>query len=81
MPLHLEDTKALQPLLNGRADNELMFHCHSACMWVKREKIPLMRISDHFVLGDLRKFVEQYGDIIQWEQSNRVYPHAQRIRG
>jgi hypothetical protein len=34
-------------------------------MWLKREKIPLRRISGYFVLGDLRTFVEQYGDIIQ----------------
>ena len=40
---------------------------------MKREKIPLKRISGQFVLGDLRKFAEQYGDIIQWEQSNRAY--------
>jgi len=27
----------------------------------------------HFVLGDLRKFTEQYGDIIQLDQPNRAY--------
>jgi len=67
VPLHLEVIKALQPLVDGRADDELMFHDHSVCMWVKREKIPLKRISGQFVLGDLRKFAEQYGDIIQWQ--------------
>ncbi|MGA3359881.1 MAG: hypothetical protein ABSC87_06710 [Halobacteriota archaeon] len=39
----------------------------------KRQKIPLTRFTGYFVLGDLRKFAEQYGDIIQWNQSNRAY--------
>jgi hypothetical protein len=25
------------------------------------------------LLGDLRKFAEQYGDTIQWDQSNKAY--------
>jgi hypothetical protein len=39
----------------------------------KRQKIPLSRISGHFELGDLRKFAEQYGDIVQRTESNRAY--------
>jgi hypothetical protein len=81
VPLHPQVVEVLRLLLKGRVDDELMFEYYSFAMWVKLERIPLSRISGHFVLGDLRKFVEQYGDIIQWEQSNRVYPHAQRIRG
>jgi len=50
-----------------------MFQFNVVYKWMKREKIPLTRISGHFVLGDLRKFAEQYGDIIQWDQSNRAY--------
>jgi hypothetical protein len=42
-------------------------------MWVKRQKISLTRAATHFILGDLRKFTAQYGDIIQWDQSNRAY--------
>jgi hypothetical protein len=42
-------------------------------MWVKRQKIRMSRFHGHFVLGDLRKFAEQHGDIIQWEQSNRAF--------
>ena len=81
VPLHPEVFKALQPLLNGRADDGLMFHYHSMCMWVKREKIPLTRISGHFVLGDLRKFAEQHGDVIQWEQSNRAFVLTHGVSG
>ena len=48
---------------------------------MKREKIPLKRISGQFVLGDLRKFAEQYGDIIQWEHSNRAYILTHGVSG
>jgi hypothetical protein len=50
-------------------------------MWVKRQKIPLMLISSHFVLGDLRKFAEQRGDIIQWNESNRTYILTHGVSG
>ena len=72
VPLHLQVVQALAPLVDGKTDDELMFGYHSLWMWVKREKIPLSRIASHFYLGDLRKFAEQYGDIIQWDQSNRA---------
>jgi hypothetical protein len=42
-------------------------------MWMKRQKIPMSHFKGHFVLGDLRKFAEQHGDVIQWDQSNRAY--------
>jgi hypothetical protein len=50
-------------------------------MWIKRAKIPLTRIATHFALGDLRKFAEQYGDIIQWDQSNRAYIMTHGVSG
>ena len=50
-------------------------------MWIKRHKIPLTRTASHFVLGDLRKFAEQYGDVIQWEQSNRAYILTHGVSG
>ena len=81
VPLHLELVKVLQPLVDDRADDELLFQYHSILMWLKREKIPLMRITGHFVLGDLRKFAEQYGDIIQWDQSNRSYISTHGVSG
>ncbi len=33
----------------------------------------MSQFSSHFVLGDLRKFCEQQGDVIGWDQSNRAY--------
>jgi hypothetical protein len=50
-----------------------MFAHNSLQMWVKRERIPLTRAKGNFVLSDLHKFAEQFGDIIQWDQSNRAY--------
>ena len=47
----------------------------------KTEKIPLTRTASHFVLGDLRKFAEQYGDIIQWNESNRAYILTHGVSG
>ena len=71
--LALAAIQAIRPLLDDRSDEDPLFEYNSLVMWVKREKIPLTRIASHFALGDLRKFAEQYGDIIQWDQSNRAY--------
>jgi hypothetical protein len=81
VPLHPHVVEVLQPLLDGRRDDALMFEYNSFWMWVKRQKIPLSRISGHFVLGDLRKFAEQHGDVIQWEQSNRAYILTHGVSG
>jgi hypothetical protein len=35
----------------------------------------------NFVCGDLRKFAEQYGDVIQWDQSNRAYIMTHGVSG
>jgi len=32
----------------------------------------MSQFESHFVLGDLRKFAEQYGDVVWWDQSNRA---------
>ena len=56
VPLHPQVVEAIQPLLDGRQDDELMFQHGSFWMWVKRQKIPMSRFNGHFVLGDLRKF-------------------------
>ncbi|MGZ4847059.1 MAG: hypothetical protein ACXV5H_10385 [Halobacteriota archaeon] len=49
--------------------------------WVKRVKIPLSRANFYFVLGDLRKFAEQHGDIIGWDHSNRAYILTHGVSG
>ena len=81
VPLCPQVVRAIEPLLDGRGDDELMFIYNSLVMWLKREHIPLSRIATHFTLGDLRKFAEQCGDAIQWEQSNRAYILTHGVSG
>src|SRR5665647_143588 len=73
VPLHPRIVEALKPLLVGRDDDELIFTHGSFLQWIKRQKIPMSQFQKHFVLGDLRKFAEQHGDILEWDQSNRSH--------
>lgn len=81
VPLHPEVVKAIQPLLIEKKDDQAVFDHGSFWMWVKRQKIPMSRFEGHFVLGDLRKFAEQHGDIIGWDQSNRAYIMTHGVSG
>ena len=81
VPLHPQVVEAVEPLLGGRQDDELMLHHGSFWMWIKRQKIAMSRFNGHFVLGDLRKFCEQHGDAIGWEQSNRAYIMTHGVSG
>jgi len=81
VPLHPRVVETLKPLLGGRDDYELMFTHGSFLQWIKRQKIPMSRFQKPFVLGDLRKFAEQHGDIIQWDQSNRAYILTHGVSG
>jgi integrase len=81
VPLHPQVIEAIQPLLDGRSNDDSLFEYNSLIMWIKRQQIPLTRIDSHFVLGDLRKFTEQYGDVIQWDQSNRAYIMTHGVSG
>jgi hypothetical protein len=81
VPLHPQVVEAIQPLLDGRHDDELLFQHGSFWMWVKRQQIPMSRFEGHFVLGDLRKFCEQHGDAIGWNQSNRAYVMTHGVSG
>jgi hypothetical protein len=81
VPLHPRVVEAIQPLLRERQDDELLFQHGSFWMWVKRQQIPMSQFKGHFVLGDLRKFAEQYGDTIQWDQSNRAYIMTHGVSG
>ena len=81
VPLHPQVVQAIQALLDGRQDDDLMFRHGSFWMWVKRQEIPMSRFEGHFVLGDLRKFCEQNGDAIGWDQSNRAYIMTHGVSG
>jgi len=71
----------IEPLLDGRSDDGSIFEYLSLLQWVKRAKRPLTRIATHFTLGDLRKFAEQDGDIVGWDQSNRAYIMTHSVSG
>jgi len=81
VPLHPQVIQAILPLLIDRDDDELIFRYNSLAMWVKRQKIPLLYMQTFFIFGDLRKFTEQYGDIIQWDRSNRAYIMTHGVSG
>ena len=63
IPPHPAVIRTLRPLFNGKKDGEPFFEYNSFQMWVKRAKIPMSRFNGHFVLGDLRKFAEQYATL------------------
>ncbi|MGZ4929107.1 MAG: hypothetical protein ACXV76_12685 [Halobacteriota archaeon] len=75
-PLHPQVVDALLPLLRDRRDDEPMLKQLSFEGWLKYQKLPLLHSNHHFVPGDLRKFCEQMGDILQWDQSNKNYANA-----
>ncbi|MGZ7199779.1 MAG: hypothetical protein ACXVIG_07385 [Halobacteriota archaeon] len=81
VPLHPCVVEVVHPLLENRDDSENMFEYGSFSMWVKRQQISMSRFNGHFVLGDLRKFAEQHGDIIGWDQSNRAYILTHGVSG
>ncbi len=78
--LHTQVIQSIKPLLGDRNDNEPIFEYNSLVM-VETAKDSTTRIKTHFVLGDLRKFAEQYGDIIGWEASNRAYILTHGVSG
>ncbi len=80
-PLHPQVIDAVAPLLDGRDDNEHIFEQLSFERWLREHKIPLSQCNAHFVMGDLRKFAEQHGDTIEWEQSNRAYVLTHGVSG
>lgn len=80
-PLHPEVILSVSPLLDSRDDGEHMFEQLSFQRWLRTRKIPLSQCSAFLVTGDLRKFAEQHGDIIQWQQSNRAYILTHGVSG
>ncbi len=82
VPLHPCVVEAVTPLLDGRnrKDDTRIFAHEYFDKWARRKKIPLIH-GGHFVCGDLRKFAEQHGDVIQWESSNRAYVLTHGVSG
>jgi len=82
VPLDPSVVEAVIPLLDGRnrKDDTRIFVHEYFDKWTRKKKI-LLSHGGLFVCGDLRKFAEQYGDIIQWDQSNRAYILTHGVSG
>jgi len=80
-PLHPQVVEAVAPLVRQQRGDEPMFKQLSFERWLKQQKVPLVHGSYHFVPGDLRKFCEQMGDILQWDQSNKNYILTHGVSG
>jgi hypothetical protein len=82
VPLHPCVVEAVTPLLDGRnrKDDTRIFAHEYFDKWARRKKLLLMH-GGHFVCGDLRKFAEQHGDVIQWDQSNKNYILTHGVSG
>jgi len=69
----------------GYDDAAPFFMFNSFEKWLERQRVPLPRVRDsskaHLWLNDLRKFAEQYGDIIGWDATNRKYVLAHGMTG
>ena len=81
VPLAPRLVPALEPLLEGRDDDELMFMYSPFLMWIKRAKIPMSQFDGHFVLGDMRKFFEQQSDALQLNESIRAHIATHGVGG
>jgi len=81
VPLHPQLAAQMEILSEGREDGEHMFALESFRKWAQKVRIPLTRCKSHFVTSDLRKFAEQQGDIIEWNESNRAYILTHGVRG
>jgi hypothetical protein len=79
-PLHPQVVDALLSVLDDRRDNELVFEQLSFQQWLRFYDIRLLRSNVRMVNGDLRKFCEQRGDIIGWNESNRAYILTHEVR-
>ena len=81
VPLLPQLAGAMEILCDGREGSKCMFVLESFRKWMQKLKIPLVRCNSHFVTSDLRKFAEQQGDVIGWNESNRAYILTHGVRG
>jgi hypothetical protein len=80
-PLHPQVMDAISPLLNDRDDTEHIFKQLPFERWLRKREIRLINGDQRFVMSDLRKFAEQYGDVIGWDQTNRAYIMTHGVSG
>jgi hypothetical protein len=80
-PLHPQVAKAMLPILKDRHDDDCVFKQLSFQLWLRHNGVRLMHGGARIVNGDLRKFAEQYGDVIGGDQSNRAYILTHGVSG
>ncbi|MGB9371500.1 MAG: hypothetical protein WCB79_06210 [Halobacteriota archaeon] len=80
-PLHPQVVDAVKPLLNGRQNEERIFVQLSFARWLRKCRIPLRQGNQWFVPGDLRKYCEQQGGTLRWNESNRAYVLTRGVAG
>jgi integrase len=80
-PLHPQFVEAMLPVLDGRRDDALAFEQLSFQQWLRYHEVPLIKSNVRFAMGDLRKFAEQHGDVVGWNESNRAYVLTHGVRG
>ncbi len=80
-PVHPQVREAILPVLKTRRSSEHFFEQLSFQEWLKHTNIRLLHGGARIVNGDLRKFCEQQGDILQWDQSNKNYILTHGVSG
>jgi hypothetical protein len=81
VPLHPQLASVMESLCDGREGSEPLFILESFRKWLQKLRIPLVLCSAHFTASDLRKFAEQHGDVVSWNESNRAYILTHGVRG
>ncbi|MGA7076698.1 MAG: hypothetical protein WBZ42_09190 [Halobacteriota archaeon] len=81
VPLHPQLGGVMEILCDGREGSEYAFILESFRKWLQKLRIPLARCNSYFVASDLRKFAEQHGDVVGWNESNRAYILTHGVRG
>ena len=80
-PLHPQVLGAILPILEDRRDDERVFKQLSFQQWLRHNDVRLRYSGARVVNGDLRKFCEQMGDVLQWDQSNKNYIMTHGVSG
>ena len=89
MPVHpivaAEVKEVLAHDFDENDDDKKFFMFNSFENWLERHRVPLPLVEDpdkaHLWLSDFRKFAEQFGDVIDWNATNRKYILAHGMTG
>ena len=73
VPLCPQLAEVMKLLCEDRNEGASIFSLEGLRKWLQTLRIPMARCSSHFIASDLRKFAEQHGDIVGWNESNRAY--------